>query len=127
MIFEVLGTPTEEDCAFVTDEKATKYLASFKKGQRENLHERYKGASPEALDLLDKMLQFNPFFRISVDDALDHPCFSKIRKVEEEKNAESPVSIDFENEALSTGKLRELFMKAIEIVKNKQICGMVIC
>ena len=56
MIFEVLGTPTEEDCAFVTDEKATKYLASFKKGQRENLNERYKGASPEALDLLDKML-----------------------------------------------------------------------
>ena len=62
-----------------------------------------------------------------MDDALDHPCFSKIRKVEEEKNAESPVSIDFENEALSTGKLRELFIKAIEIVKSKQICGMVIC
>ena len=56
MIFEVLGTPTEEECSFVTDEKATKYLASFKNKQREDLRTRYAGATPEAMDLLDKML-----------------------------------------------------------------------
>lgn len=73
MIFEVLGSPNEEDCAFVTDEKATRYLTSFKQCEREDLGNRYKGATVEALDLLNKMLQFNPFFRISVDEALEHP------------------------------------------------------
>lgn len=29
MIFEVLGTPTEKDLSFVTDDKALEYLKSF--------------------------------------------------------------------------------------------------
>jgi hypothetical protein len=37
MIFEVLGTPSEEDRAFLTDEKAISYLAAFKPIERENL------------------------------------------------------------------------------------------
>jgi len=98
MIFEVLGPPTEEDCSFVSDEKAIKYLSSFKKGAREDLSKRFKGASPEAVDLLDKMLQFNPFFRIKVDDSLEHPFFKNVRKAHKECNASGPVGIDFENE-----------------------------
>lgn len=37
MIFEVLGNPSEDDMAFVTDEKAIKYLSSFKNIERELL------------------------------------------------------------------------------------------
>ena len=38
-----------------------------------------KDASAKALDLLDKMLQFHPLKRISVDDALAHPYFDSVR------------------------------------------------
>jgi len=43
------------------------------------------------------MLQINPYFRISVEDALNHPCFTKIRRESKEVVAENPVSIDFED------------------------------
>lgn len=33
----------------------------------------YPDADPKALDLLDKMLTFNPHKRIEVEDALAHP------------------------------------------------------
>lgn len=33
----------------------------------------YPDADPKALDLLDKMLTFNPHKRIGVEDALAHP------------------------------------------------------
>lgn len=33
----------------------------------------YPNADPKALDLLDKMLTFNPHRRIEVEDALAHP------------------------------------------------------
>lgn len=36
VIFEILGTPTDEDCAYVTDTKAIGYLKSFVDIQRQN-------------------------------------------------------------------------------------------
>lgn len=33
----------------------------------------FPNADPKALDLLDKMLTFNPHNRITVEDALAHP------------------------------------------------------
>jgi len=80
VIFEILGTPEENDVAFVTDTKATTYLKSFSYIPRMDLSKKYAGATPDAIDLLNKMLQINPYFRIPVKDALDHPCFAKIRK-----------------------------------------------
>ena len=71
MIFEVLGTPEEADIAFVTDQKALAYLMSFQPVQRVDLQQKYPGADEESIDLLNKMLQINPYFRISVEDALN--------------------------------------------------------
>lgn len=39
-----------------------------------SLHEKVK-ASPEALDLLSKMLIYNPKKRITAFDAINHPWF----------------------------------------------------
>ena len=79
IIFEILGTPEEADIAFVTDTKALTYLKSFQPIQRVDLQEKYPGADLDSIDWLNKMLQINPYFRISVEDALTHPCFGKIK------------------------------------------------
>jgi len=97
VIFEILGTPNAEDSAFVTDTKATTYLKSFTEIERIDLQDKYKGASADAIDLLNRMLQFNPYFRVSVDDALEHPFFTKIRKSKKEVEADKLVALDFEN------------------------------
>jgi serine/threonine protein kinase len=80
VIFEILGTPDDNDISYVTDPKALTYLKSFNHINRVDLKTKYAGACEEAIDLLNKMLQFNPYFRISIDDALAHPVFKKVRK-----------------------------------------------
>ncbi len=111
MIFEVLGCPTEEDISHITDSKAINYLKSFKEIPRLDLSKKYPGSSTSSIDLLDKMLQFNPYFRIKTDEALEHPYFKHIRSASKEQIAPSEVSIPFENEKLCTEKLREQFLK----------------
>ena len=111
MIFEVLGSPNEEDISHITDAKAINYLKSFQNIPRLDLSKKYPGASSSAIDLLDKMLQFNPYFRVKVDEALEHPYFKNIRNASKEQTAPAHVSIPFENEELSQEMLREQFVK----------------
>lgn len=47
----------------------------------------YPGAGDEAIDLLNRILIFNPYFRITIEEALAHPFFKKVRKTEKEVNA----------------------------------------
>ena len=47
--------------------------------QRQPFHQEFPTANPHALDLLDRMLQFDPRQRISVDDALNHPYLASFR------------------------------------------------
>ena len=84
MIFEVIGTPSEEDKSYVTDQKALEYLEAFPNNKKKDLATLYPGAGNEALDFLGKILVFNPYFRITVDEALNHPFFTKVRKQEKE-------------------------------------------
>lgn len=62
------------------------------------------------------MLQFNPYFRITVDEALNHPMFAKIRKAEKEVTSDTQITIEFDNsnETLDRSKLRQLFLEEIE-------------
>mmetsp|Transcript_16594 Transcript_16594/g.25587 ORF Transcript_16594/g.25587 Transcript_16594/m.25587 type:complete len:214 (+) Transcript_16594:624-1265(+) len=80
VIFAVIGAPTEEDLSFVTDQKALDYLNSFPKSMRIDWKLKYSGGSPEALDFLNKILVFNPYFRLSLTDALNHPLFENVRR-----------------------------------------------
>ena len=52
------------------------------------------------------MLQINPYFRIPVDDALNHPCFAKMKKTSREIEAEYAVNIEFEDQKMDKSMLR---------------------
>ena len=114
-IFSLLGTPTIEDQSFVTDDKALEYLSLFKTKQRVDFTERFKGISPHGTDLLDKLLQFNPFFRISLDDAIKHPFFDNVRKSNDftHQIKGTKVSLDFESQDLNLKQLRALFIEEL--------------
>ena len=113
VIFDVLGTPTDEDISYVTDAKATGYLKSFNSIERVNMAAKYPGTSPEGIDLLNSMLQFNPYFRVSVDEALNHPFFTRVRKPAKERESSEQIVLDFEAETLDRARLRELFVEII--------------
>lgn len=49
----------------------------------------FPDAHPDALDLLERMLKFDPRRRISVEDALSHPYVASIRGEEPSAPSES--------------------------------------
>ncbi len=70
---------------------------------------------------MDKILVFNPYFRLSIDEALNHPLFKKVRKPEKEINSTVEIQIEFEKEHhLDKKKLRALFIEEIEYFKKKR-------
>jgi len=107
--------------SYVTDQKALEYLSAFGKMKKQDFSTLYPGAGAEALDLLDKILVFNPYFRLGVDDALAHPFFKKIKKAEKEVDAKEEIQIDFEKDHLDKKRLRELFLEEIAWFKKHKL------
>ena len=85
----------------------------FTPNERLNMQNKYPGASQEGIDLLNRMLQFNPYFRISVDEALAHPFFNRVRKPHKERESDIQVVLEFETETLDRTRLREHFVSII--------------
>ncbi|KAF5843426.1 putative extracellular signal-regulated kinase 1, partial [Dunaliella salina] len=75
VITDVLGTPPPKSIAKVQNEKARKFLAAMPYKPGFNLHRVFYKADPRAVDLLKRLLTFDPDERISAVDALHHPYF----------------------------------------------------
>ncbi|TIB78704.1 hypothetical protein E3Q22_02457 [Wallemia mellicola] len=72
-ILHVLGTPSEETLRRVGSPRAVEYIRSLPIKPRIPFERIYPKANPLALDLLSKMLTFDPAKRITCDEALKHP------------------------------------------------------
>jgi mitogen-activated protein kinase 1/3 len=103
LIFDVLGTPTEEDMAVITNARALAYIRSLPPRPRVPWRQLFPNASELALDLLNQMLQFNPARRITVQQALEHPYFADLRNPESETVCDAVFDYSFERE----GKTKE--------------------
>ena len=115
VIFAVIGAHSEEDKSFVTDQKALEYLDSFPKNMRIELQHKYPGAPADAVDFLNKILVFNPYFRMSLTDALNHKMFDQVRRPQAEAYVGKPIELEFEKMQLDKVTLRELFVKEIQM------------
>lgn len=80
LIIQKLGSPTAHEVAQVPSAKARAYLSRLPPYPRHPLAARFPNASGDAVDLLDRMLQFEPSNRISVDDALAHPFVCRLQR-----------------------------------------------
>ncbi|KAK6947820.1 hypothetical protein RJ641_001293 [Dillenia turbinata] len=64
--------------------------------------------SKGAVDLLEKMLVFDPRMRITVDEALCHPYLSSLHDINDEPVCAWPFNFYFEHPSFTTEKIKEL-------------------
>ena len=74
-IISVLGTPTFDDISYIGNEQALNFIKSLPKRSKQAFSALFPGANALGLDLLSRMLTFNPHNRLSVEDCLAHPYF----------------------------------------------------
>ena len=96
LIIEALGSPSEEDLNFISNESAKKYVRDLGKIKKKPIEKIVNYPYPLALDLLDKMLVFNPEKRISIEDALNHPYLKNIREGIEDPVYKGTLNLDFD-------------------------------
>jgi len=110
-ILEVIGSPTIEDCKFISEKDLISKLMSLPKQVKKDFSVIYPGSDKKALDLLDKMLQFNPYKRLTVGQCLEHPYFADIRKKEKEVCDTKKIILEFpEEDKLTVDSIRKLFL-----------------
>ena len=108
LIVTIVGVPDHAALkTFVNNDKAIDFILQIAKQAPppQPLHERYPNAPPGAVDLLSRLLAFDPSKRISAADALTHPFLKPLHDLNTEPTA---TPFDFSFEAASDPELKEL-------------------
>ncbi len=82
-----------------------------------DLTKHFQWTNPLAIDLITKMLVFDPAQRISVEDALAHPYLAKLHVPDDEPTGEQLQRFDFDFElySLKTHEFKELIFEEIKL------------
>ena len=75
LIMKLIGTPkTPAELWFVNNEKARKFVAGLPQYEPVDLSTVFNISDTAGLDLLTRMLVVDPSRRITINEALAHPC-----------------------------------------------------
>ncbi|PVF97016.1 CMGC/MAPK/ERK protein kinase [Serendipita vermifera] len=102
-ILNCLGTPKEDALRRVGSPRAQDYIRSLPIKPRIPFQQLYPQANSLAIDLLGKMLCFDPAERISCEDALKHPYLSVWHDPMDEPSCQSKFDFGFEEEETIEG------------------------
>ncbi|GBE59664.1 cell-cycle-associated kinase MAPK [Babesia ovata] len=115
IIFNVIGTPSEEDIAAIAKPDVRRYVRMFHKRNGVDLYKRFRATPPLAVDLLQRMLVFNPEKRIKVSEALQHEYFRDLYNPRHAEVPSHPVVVPFNDWInMSEGQLRYAFLREIQ-------------
>ena len=115
LITDIVGTPTPMTLGKIRNERTRRYLHSMGYKPKTSFRRLFPRADQQALDLLEKMLHFDPDLRPSAEEALEDPYFDNLRDPSNEPLAEpvSKLDFEFENRNLSAQDARDLIYEEI--------------
>jgi len=97
-IIEITGRPTAEDIEAIKSPFAATMLESLPPSNPKALGDMFPSASPEALEILKQMLQFNPQKRLTAEKALEHPYVAQFHNAAEEPSCEKEIKIAIDDD-----------------------------
>ncbi|CAM0958337.1 unnamed protein product [Alopecurus aequalis] len=115
IITDLLGTPAPETVARIRNEKARRYLSSMRRKKAIPFTHKFPNADPFALNLLERMLAFDPKDRPSAEEALADLYFKNIASVDREPSAQpiTKLEFEFERRRITKDDIRELIYREI--------------
>ncbi|KAH7533201.1 hypothetical protein FEM48_Zijuj04G0105000 [Ziziphus jujuba var. spinosa] len=111
LITELIGSPDDASLGFLRSDNARRYVKQVPQCRKQQFAARFPNISSGAVDLLEKMLVFDPNKRITVDEALCHPYLSSLHDINDEPVWPRPFSFDFEHPSCSEEHIKELIWR----------------
>lgn len=118
-IVELVGKPSADDMRHFLDSWMKQFIQSMPQQERK-LEAAFPDASPQAVNLLSSLLQFDPAKRPTAAEALAHPWFDDLRDTSTEIIANGVFDYEFDEDALEVDGIRELMKKEIQIWSRMQ-------
>ncbi|XP_045793979.1 mitogen-activated protein kinase homolog MMK2-like [Trifolium pratense] len=111
LITELIGSPDDTSLGFLRSDNARRYLKQLPQYPRQQFAARFPNMSSGAVDLLEKMLVFDPTRRITVDEALRHQYLAPLHDINEEPVCSIPFNFDFEKPSFTEQDIKDLIWR----------------
>eukprot|EP00347_Sterkiella_histriomuscorum_P003151 403365398 len=122
-LISLLGLPPQHLLNEITDHKLREFISEVaKKTKKVDFQDIIPDIEPDALDLLKKLLVYDPKKRLTAEEALRHKYFEELHAPEDEPFSEPISYFDFEFEQYTLDKkiLRDLLLDEIVLYHSSK-------
>ncbi len=113
LIIEVLGTQDIKDLDFISNSSAKNFVMQFQGIPKKDFSKILKSKNPDAVDLVEKMLVFNPEKRYSIEQCLNHPYLKNMREGIEDPIFNGKINLDFDDKNITLSQLFVFLVKEV--------------
>lgn len=95
-VLKVTGMPSQED-VYDLGSNASKIFATIPPTKKASLESVFSTAPEDAIDLMNKLLKFNPAERLTVEEALEHAYVSQFHNIDNEPICKKKINISIDD------------------------------
>lgn len=96
-VLKVTGMPTQEEIDSMNSPHCTKIFSTIPHTKQTSLESIFPSAPEDAIDLMNKLLKFNPSDRLTVEECLEHPYVSQFHVIEKEPVCKKVITIPIDD------------------------------
>ncbi|CAD8212633.1 unnamed protein product [Paramecium octaurelia] len=96
-IIELIGKPKQDELDALQAPQAKEVISDIANQQRKSIKQLFASAEDEAIDFIRKTLLYNPFKRMTVEQALNHPYVKEFKGTEDEISRDSAIETQMDD------------------------------